>query len=57
MEILKEIFSDNLTLAILAVLIITILGISVAPETETVNVISYCVTAIAGLATGKVLSK
>ena len=57
MEILKEIFSDNSTLAILAVLIITVIGVSVAPGKETVDIISYCVTAIAGLATGRVLSK
>ena len=57
MEILREIFSDNITLAILAVLIITVIGISLAPGKETVDIISYCVTAIAGLASGKALSK
>ena len=48
---------DNVTLAISAVLVITITGIVVAPDAETVSIISYCVTAIAGLASGKALSK
>ena len=48
---------DNVTLAISAVLVITIVGISVAPDTEVVSIISYCVTAIAGLASGKALSE
>jgi hypothetical protein len=48
---------DNVTLAIASVLVITIVGIVVASEAETVSIISYCVTAIAGLASGKALSK
>jgi len=49
--------TDNVTLAILSVLVITIVGIVVVSETEAVGIISYCVTAIAGLASGKALSK
>ena len=57
MEILKEIFTDNIVLAILAVLGITILAIAVAPKTETLGIMSYGITAIGSLATGKALSK
>jgi hypothetical protein len=48
---------DNAALAILAVLVITLVGVAIAPKTEVVGIISYCVTAIAGLASGKALSK
>jgi hypothetical protein len=48
---------DNVTLAILSVLVITIVGIVIIPGAEAVGIISYCVTAIAGLASGKALSK
>lgn len=57
MGILKEIVLDNIILAILAVFAITSIGVFAVPDAEAGTVLSYGITAIAGLATGKTLSK